>query len=77
MPEPVVLVIAGVVPVDLLTLERKQLFEKRGIFGRDAAKHEAKELTLRIGKIDGIGRSEVGSARNSVRKAHTEFEGMD
>ena len=38
--EPVVLVITGVVPIDLLAQERKHLFE-----GRDTAKYEPRELS--------------------------------
>ena len=47
MPAPVVQVIAGMIPIDPLALERKYLFERRKEIGRDAGKHEARELTLR------------------------------
>ena len=46
MPEPVVLVIVGVIPIPLLVLEQKYFFERRDVIRRDVVKHEAKELTL-------------------------------
>ena len=47
VPEPVIPVLAGVVPIDLLAQERKHLFERRDEIERDAVKYEARELTLR------------------------------
>ena len=46
--EPVVLVIAGVIPIDMLALERKHLFERSEEIGRDTAKHKANLLSHQI-----------------------------
>ena len=46
VPEPVVLVVAGVVPMDFLALEQNHFFKRRDEIGRDAAKYEARELTF-------------------------------
>ena len=47
VPDQVVLVIVGVIPIDLLALERKHFIVRRDVIGRDAAKREARKLTVR------------------------------
>lgn len=44
--EPTVLVIAGVIPIDLLFQQRKTVDDSRDVAGRRAAKKEARELTV-------------------------------
>lgn len=44
--EPAVLVIAGVVPVGLLALERKAIYERKGEIGRARATKEERERTM-------------------------------
>lgn len=44
--EPVVLVVAGVISIDLLVYEMKRVHERRDIAGRRTAKNEAGALTL-------------------------------
>lgn len=45
--EPAVLVIAGVIPVGLLALERKAIYEKKSEIGRALASTEERALTMR------------------------------
>lgn len=45
--EPAVLVIAGVIPIDLLAEERKNVYDKKGHLGKKKAAEEARDLTVR------------------------------
>ena len=55
---PVVLVIAGVVPIDPLALERRYFFERRDVIGRVTASIKPGNSLSGIGNIVGIGRME-------------------